>query len=158
MTALIPMKITIRKKLILWYLEWKKFGSTPRFCKFHPRQMWCKPFLSPPKMCRFLAKQIVMWATFQSIGLQGCKKPVSSPTFGASSLNQGWHHAVFYYRVLFGFLIKPDSLRGSKIGFYSVLFPDKCFNAWLTSHARSGRPPIPATARTPTDIILLSVY
>ncbi len=88
MTALRPMKITIRKKLIVWYLEWKKFGSTPRFCKFHPRQMWCKPFLSPPKMCRFFAKQIVMWATFQSIGLQGCKKPVSSPTFGASSLNQ----------------------------------------------------------------------
>jgi hypothetical protein len=77
---------------------------------------------------------------------------------GGGGHGQGWHHAVFYYRVLFGFLIKPDSLRGSKIGFYSVLFPDKCFNAWLTSHARSGRPPIPATARTPTDIILLSVY
>jgi hypothetical protein len=55
--------------------------------------MWCKPFLSPPKLCKFFTKQIVMWATFQSIGLQGWKKPVSSPTFGASSLNQwklGW--------------------------------------------------------------------
>jgi len=50
--------------------------------------MWCEPFLSPPKMCRFFAKQMVIWATFQSIGLQDCKKPVSSPTFGASSLNQ----------------------------------------------------------------------
>jgi hypothetical protein len=48
---------------------------------------------------------------------------------GVRGVRQGWHHAVFYYRVLFGFLIKPDSLRGSKIGFYSVLFPDKCFNA-----------------------------
>jgi hypothetical protein len=57
------MKITIKKNLILGML---KFW----FCKFHPRQMWCEPFLSPPKMCRFFAKQVVMWATFQSIGLQ----------------------------------------------------------------------------------------
>jgi hypothetical protein len=36
--------------------------------------MQWKPFLSPPRICRFFAKQMVMWAT--------------SPTFGASSLNK----------------------------------------------------------------------
>ncbi len=45
-----------------------------KVCKFHPRQMQWKPFLSPPRICRFFAKQMVMWAT--------------SPTFGASSLNK----------------------------------------------------------------------
>jgi len=43
--------------------------------------MWCEPFLSPPNMCRFFTKHMVMWATFQSIGLQDCENPVSSPTF-----------------------------------------------------------------------------
>jgi hypothetical protein len=106
MTALRAMKTTIRKNLNS-FNTWnaKKFGPNPRFCKFYPRQiMWCKPFLSPPKMCRCFAKQIVMWATFQSIGLQGCKKPVSSPTFGASSLNQrkaGLGHTCEQYFVQF---------------------------------------------------------
>jgi hypothetical protein len=36
--------------------------------------MQCKPFLSPPRICRFFAKQMVMWPT--------------SATFGASSLNK----------------------------------------------------------------------
>ncbi len=45
-----------------------------KVCKFHPRQMQWKPFLSPPRICRFFAKHMVMWAT--------------SPTFGASSLNK----------------------------------------------------------------------
>jgi hypothetical protein len=72
-TAFRPTKITIRKKNSLT-LGTLKVWSNSKVCKFHLRQMQCKPFLSPPRICRFFTKQMVMWPT--------------SPTFGASSLNK----------------------------------------------------------------------